>query len=146
MSNIQPPPIQTPISEQSQDGQLVTLPWTLYFNSLFNGDTGTEWTPEFDNLTVVGTPILTGRYFLISRQLAYFAIRIVPGTSVSATAGLTAVNNFPLQINNDGFCVGVSGLVGSLPGVISQANQKIYIPALSAVTVPVTISGIAEVL
>jgi hypothetical protein len=128
-----------------RDG-VATIPWVLFFNSIFQGDTGTDFEPTFANLTTVGTPTITGKYYLLSRQICYFSIRIVPGTSVTATAGSTAVTDFPLQFTADGACLAVSGLTGSNAGMISATDQKIYIPALSAVTVPVTIVGLAEVL
>lgn len=143
MSNISPPPNNDPVTDE--DG-LVSMMWMMFFNGMYQGDTGTDWTPNFQNLTSVGTPTITGRYYMISRQLAFFRVRIEPSTSVSATVGLTAIDNFPPQIISDGACLAVSGLTGgSAPGMINAADQKIYIPALSAVSVPVTIIGLVEV-
>lgn len=144
MGNLNPPPIQEQLVEQ--DGGL-SLPWVLFFTNLFQGDTGTEFTPTFENLTQVGgSATITGRYYLISRQLCYFSITVTPVTNTSATAGATAVNNFPLNFSNNGIVFAVSGLTGTGSGMVNQADNKIYVPAWSAVTVPVTIVGIAEVL
>ena len=143
MSNLQPPPIQEPVTDET--GAL-PMPWVLFFTNLFQGDTGTEWTPTFDNLTQVGgSATITGRYRYISRQLVYFSIRIVPATNTTATAGATAVNNFPLTLASDGAVFAVSGLVGTGSGMVNASDNKIYVPAWAAVTVPVTVVGIAEV-
>lgn len=144
MSNLNPPPIQDQIIEQ--DGGL-SLPWVLFFTNIFQGDTGTAFIPEFENLTQVGgTATITGRYYLISRQLCYFAITVTPATNTSSTAGATAVTNFPLTFANNGIVFAVSGNTGVGPGMVNQSDNKIYVPAWSAVTVPVTVIGIAEVL
>ena len=64
-----PPPTRNPLTEQ--DGSL-TMPWLLFFNQMFNGDAGTEWTPTFTNLTTSGSPTLTGRFYQLSKYLCYF--------------------------------------------------------------------------
>src|SRR3982751_1886705 len=99
MTSIKAPPIYEQLAED--DGK-AKLPWILYFNSLFTGDAGTSWTPTFTSLTTVGTPTITGKIYQIGRSLAYFAVRIVPSTSTTATAGTTYINNFPLVLKADG--------------------------------------------
>lgn len=138
----QPPPIQEQVIDE---GGILTLPWILFMNNLFTGDRGTDFTPVFTNLTTVGTPTLTGRYIKIGQSLAYFWLKIVPSTSTTAVAGTTYINNFPLTFLSDGICFAVSGLLGSTSGHITSADNRIYVPAWSAVTVPLTIVGIGEV-
>lgn len=141
MSNIAPPPIYNPLSEQ--DGK-ATLPWILFFNQLFVGDEGAAWTPTFTSLTITGTPTITGRYYKISDRLTYFRVTIVPATNTSSVAGTTYVNNFPLTMTGDGACAAVSGLLGGTLGMCDMASNRIYTPAWSAVTVSLSIVGIVE--
>lgn len=142
MTVIKPPPIYNPVIEENG---IATLPWILFFNSLFNGDTGTIWTPSFTNLTVVGAaPTITGKVYRLGQSLAYFSVRIVPGTNTSGTAGTTYINNFPLVLKADGACLAVSGLLGSNAGMADQATNRIYPPGWAAVTVPLTIVGLVE--
>lgn len=142
MSTINPPPIYEPLAED--DGK-PRLPWILFFNNVFTGDTGTDWTPTFTNLTAVGTaPTITGKLYRIGRTLAYFSVRIVPGTNTSAVAGTTYIDNFPLVLAADGGCLAVSGLLGSASGMCDSATNRIYVPAWSAVTVPLTVVGMVE--
>lgn len=140
MSSVQPPPIINPVID---DGGIATLPWILFFNQIFSGDTGTVWTPTFTNLTEVGTATITGRYYKIG-SLVYFSIVVTPSTSTSATAGTTYVNNFPLDVTIDGACFAVSGLVGGNVGMVEASTNRIYVPAWSAVTVPLTVVGLVE--
>ena len=114
----------------------------MFFNQVFNGDAGTEWTPTFSGLT--GTVTITGRYYRLSQYLVYFHIHIVPTTSVSATAGTTYCDNFPLTVSRNGFNIAVAGALGGGTGIVREGDNRIYITDLSAVTTPVTILGIVE--
>lgn len=140
MAKIDPPPIYEPIS--GSDGK-ASLPWILFFNRIFTGDTGTSWTPTFTNLTITGTPTITGVYYKIG-PLCFFRITITPATDTSATAGSTYVNNFPLTMSAPGFCIPVSGLLGGGTGMCDAATNRIYPPSWSAVTVPLYILGLVE--
>lgn len=142
MSKVSPPPTYNPLIED-QSGN-ASLRWILFFNSIYTGDTGTDWTPTFTNLTTVGTPTITGRYFRISQNLVYFSVVITPATSTTATAGTTYIDNFPLDITTDGACLAVSGGAGTPAGQCVASNNRIYVPAWSAVTVPLTIIGLVE--
>lgn len=143
MTKISPPPIYEDLME-SLENLKARIPWVLFFNQLYNGDTGTPWTPTFQNLTTVGTPTISGKYYQISKSLVYFSVTIVPATSTSATAGTTFIDNFPLKITQDGAVHAVSGLLGSQAGMSDAASNRIYPPAWSAVTVPLTIVGTLE--
>jgi hypothetical protein len=138
---VTPAPIYEPVV--SQDG-IATIPWISFFNSVFEGDSGEVWSPEFTNLTAVGTPTITGSYYRIGQFLTYFRITINPATSTTSTAGTTYVGNFPLTLAGDGACLAVSGLLGGSSGMVDRASNRIYVPAWSAVTVPLSIVGIAE--
>lgn len=141
MTRVLPPPTYEVLTEK--DGK-ARLPWLLFFNKLFQGDSGTIWTPAFTNLTAVGTPTITGKTYKINDYIAYFGITIVPGTNTSSTAGTTYVNNFPLDITGDGACFALSGFLGSNAGVCDTASNRIYVPSWTTVTVPLTIVGIVE--
>lgn len=146
MTSITEPPIYEPLSrDKEQPAGVASLPWILFFNSLFNGDTGTDWVASFSNLTVVGTaPTITGKTYRLGRSLVYFRVTITPGTNTSSTAGTTYINNFPFIMTGDGTCIAVSGLLGSNPGMCDRASNKIYVPGWSAVTVPLSIIGLVE--
>lgn len=139
--SIQPPPIYEKIT--GSDGK-APLPWILFFNQVFNGDSGTSWTPTFVSLTEVGTPTITGKYYKLSQYLAFFRVTIVPSTSTTATAGTTYIDNFPLTFSGDGICFAVRGGEGTNAGHIVSSTNRIYVPAWSAVTSQLSIIGICE--
>lgn len=141
MTSIKEPPIYEPLAED--DGK-ARLPWILFFNSLFKGDTGTDWTPTFTSLAVTGAPTITGKYYRIGRSLVYFTVNITPSTDTTSTAGTTYVNNFPLTMAGNGICFAVSGLLGSNSGMCDQITNRVYVPGWSAVTVPLTVVGLVE--
>ena len=136
-----------PIGDQLADPVtgLPNLSWILFFNSIFTGDPGQAWTPTFTSLTETGgSASITGKIFQISQSLVLFSARIVPVTDTSAVAGTTYINNFPLTAAGDGICFAVSGNLGSNSGMVSAADNKIYVPAWTTVTVPLSIIGIVE--
>jgi len=137
----QPPPTRDAITEKK--GEL-SMPWLLFFNQTFNGDSGATWTPTFTNLTSVGTPTFTGRYYQISSFLTYFNVLITPGTNTSSTAGTTYINNFPLTVNSTGFCLSLSNNIGGALGVANSTNNRIYTPGWTTVTTPINVIGIIE--
>lgn len=137
MSNLSPAPIQNPLAEEGTG--LATLPWILFFTNLFTGDTGTSWVPLPVNLTQVGTPTYQAAYFR-SGQFIDFEIKIIPGTSTTSTAGSTYFP-LPFEVKQDGACLVVGGLSGSGPGMVVAGLNRAYVPAWSAVTVPLTITG-----
>lgn len=143
MTEVTPPPIYQPLADDKTG--IASTPWILFYNSLFTGDTGNAWSPQFTNLTVVGTsPTITGTYYRLGRSLVYFRVKIIPGTNTSATAGTTFINNFPLKMSGDGACFAVSGLLGTNAGVCDSASNAVYVPSWSAVTVPLSIIGMVE--
>ena len=143
MSGIRPAPLYNPVVD---DQGKPTIPWTIFFNSLYEGDSGTEWTPTFTSLTEVGgAATITGAYYRLWRRLCYFRVQIVPVTNTSAVAGTTYIDNFPLLFSNDGACWAMAGNTGTSAGHVVASNNRIYVPAWTTVTVPVTIIGIGEV-
>ena len=141
---INPAPITNPVTEvdlkSGKTSGIATLPWILFFNSLFTGDTGTSFTPTATNLTVVGAaPTITGIYYR-SGQFIDFYIRIVPGTNTSCTAGTTYFS-VPFDIITDSANFIVSGLLGGAVGQCDAATNRIYPGTWAAVTVPLTIQG-----
>lgn len=143
MSSLQSPPIYNPLFDD-EDG-IAALPWILFFNQIFTGDTGTDWLPTFTGLTFTGTaPVITGRYYKLSQALSFFRMKIVPGTDTTSIAGTTFIDNFPLTMSADGINFAVSGLLGTNSGMCEQASNRIYTPAWSAVVIPVTVLGFVE--
>lgn len=138
---IQSPPIYERIS--GDDGK-ATLPWILFMNQLFGGDSGTDWIPEFTNLTEDGDATFSGRYYKLSNYLVFFRATIVPATSTSSTAESTYISNFPLLFKGDGICFAVRGGAGTNSGHIIASNNRIYVPAWSTVTTQLSIIGIGE--
>ncbi len=140
MTKIAPAPIYIPVVDESG---VATLPWILFFNQLFTGDTGTAFTPVFTNLTIVGTPTFDAKYYKIGQNLVYFSLKITPATSTSATAGSTYFD-FPLDITAVGAVFAVTGLLGSNAGMAEALTNRVYVPAWSVVTAPLTITGTLE--
>jgi len=143
--NRNPPPIEHPIID-TELGGLPTVPWTLFFDGIFRGDQGMNWTPVFTNLTQTGGPAsFVGRIYQISSSLAFWRVVVTPATNTSATAGTTYITGFPLNVLADGICFALAGGSGSNSGVFSAATQRIFVPTWTNVTLPVTVIGIAEV-
>lgn len=134
-----PAPITQPVLD---DNGLPTLPWTLFFNQNFEGDGGTSWSPTLTSLT--GTATATGRFYRLSQYLVFFTINITPSGNTSSTSGTTYVGNFPLTFNNDGFNTVVSGTAGGAIGMNVRGNNRIYFPAWTNVSAPLTIFGLQE--
>jgi len=123
------------------DDKFATLNWTAFFESLATGDAGTTWTPTFTGLTEVGTATITGVYYRVSAKLAFVRIVITPATSTSAVLGTTFCNNFPLAIQGNGSVMTVSGFTAAPAGVNSTG---IYVATYTAITSPITITGLIE--
>ena len=126
-----------------QEGK-ANLSWILFFNSLYEGDPGIAWTPTAVSLGSTGTPTLSGRYYKIGR-ICYFRITITPATDTTSTAATTYIDNFPPLMSNDGICFAVSGGAGTNSGHCVSANNRIFLPGWSAVTLPINVIGLVEV-
>lgn len=140
---INPPPLNQNITDKKG----ATVPqWLLWYDSMWRGDAGTDWTPTFTGLTETGgSATITGRYFQISRYLVFFSVTVTPVTDTSATAGTTYIDNFPLNFTQNGVVFAVAGNLGDGPGMITASDNNIYVPTWTAVTNPVTVIGICEV-
>ncbi len=138
-----PAPLDQPIINEIGD-----LPpeWVLFFDGLFRGDSGNDWTPEFVGLTSSGTPTITGRYYQITSSLVYFRVTVTPATNTSSVAGTTYINNFPLSIFGSGACLAVAPTsgVGVGLGVADAGSGRVFTPAWTTATVPITIIGLLE--
>lgn len=141
MSTLTPPPIYDIVT--TDEGKL-SVRWIDFMGRFFDGDAGVDWEPTFQNLTTVGTPTITGRYYRLSKYLTAFRVLIVPGTNTTSTAGTTYIDNYPVSFTNDGVCFAVSGNFGEVCGHIVASNNRIYPPIWTAVTVPLTIIGFGE--
>lgn len=136
-------PVLPPRTEEMIDEEkFATLNWTAFFESIAAGDAGTAWTPTFTGLTEVGgAATITGTYYRVSAKLCYFKIVITPVTSTSATLGTTFCNNFPLAIQGENAVTTVSGFTAAPSGANSTG---IYVGTYSAITSPITITGLIE--
>lgn len=136
---ISPPPINEILAEQSG---LPKIPWISFFNDVFEGDSGTVWTPVFVSLGSTGSPTLSGRYFRINQRTCLFFATIKPSTDTTSTAATTYISNFPLNFALDSVCFAGtgSGAVQAIGGVRASDN-RIYTPGWSAVTTPITVVG-----
>jgi hypothetical protein len=136
-----------PLYEPIADSEGIASPaWTLFFNRLFQGDVGTDWTPSFVGLGTTGEPTITGKYYRLSRNIVYYRVNIIPATNTSSVAGTTYIENFPLDMRADGACVSLapsSGVGGGI-GVSAAASGRIFTPVWTDVTIPVIIVGMME--
>lgn len=140
------PPIYAPLIDDPSNA-VPALPWILFFNAVFSGDTGTIWIPNFTGLSHTGSaPTITGNTYQITSTLSVFTVRIVPaaGTNITGTAGTTFITNYPLTMSGDGMVVAVSGLLGTNSGMCDFQSNHIYPPGWAAVTVPLTLIGMVE--
>lgn len=135
-----PPQFEKLVDEE----KVATLPWQIFFEGLASGDAGVTWTPTFVGLTTVGTPTITGKYYMINNGLAYFRIVITPGTNTSAVNGTTYCDNFPLTFTANSANTTVSGFTAA-PAGTDAATRRIYTATWTAITTPITIVGTAEV-
>lgn len=140
MANRNPPPIQHDLTD---DQGAITMPWTLFFNQVYGGDTGTVWTPEFVNLGSTGTPTITGRYYKLSNSLVYFRVVVTPATDTSSTAGSTYIQNFPFNLSADAACHAINSTVSASGACVSSSN-RIYTPTWTTISTPVTVTGFVE--
>ena len=136
---LEAPPISDILIEQNG---LPRIPWIIFFNSLYEGDGGTSFTPTFSGLGSTGTPTITGRYFQITRRFCIFFVSITPATDTTSTATTTYISNFPLQFANDSVCFAGtgSGAVQAIGGIRASDN-RIYTPGWTSVTTPITVVG-----
>jgi len=142
MSRIQPAPIKDSLTTEDGD---ISFTWVTFFNQLYNGDTGTAWTPTFTNLTVVGTPTITGTLYRIGQSLAYFSIKIIPATTTASTAASTYCNNFPVSVKTPGPCFALGGNTGTISGMVENSSSRIYTPAWAATGLTLWIVGMCEI-
>ncbi len=138
---LNPPPIYMPLV--GDDGK-ATMPWILFFNQNFTGDTGKDWTPSFVSLASTGTPTFSGRIYKVSDNLLFFTAVITPATDTTSTAGTTYIANPPFTILRDGTCSAAGGNVGSLTGMCTAATNRIFVPAWTSAVVPITVTGLIE--
>jgi hypothetical protein len=140
MTRSLPPPRTEPIVD---DDKFATLNWLAFLEGLADGDLGTTWTPTFVGLTETGVATKAGRYWRITKNLAFFRITITPATDTSATLGTTYCDNFPLNITANGFVATVSGFTSSTSG--ATTDKRIYTGTWTSITTPINIIGIVEV-
>lgn len=139
--SINPPPIYMPVG--GDDGKATTQ-WVLFFNQMFTGDTGNDWTPNFVSLGSTGTPTFSGRYYKLSSGLIYFTAVVTPATDTTSTAGTTYIKDLPFTILRDGTCLAAAANVGGFNGMCTAATNRIYVPAWTSAVTAVTVTGLIE--
>lgn len=138
MAKLSPPPIYELLADK--DTGKATLPWILFFNGVFSGDTGTSWIPTITGLTISGTPSITGTYYQVG-ALVFFSIVIIPATSTTSVSGTTYCDNFPLTMASDTSCSAVTNAPSAALGMCDASTNRIYFPNWTAITSQITISG-----
>lgn len=136
-------PIPTKAQMVSEDG-MITLPWALFFSSVYEGDTSTSWTPSIVNLTTVGSATITGRYYLVIRRVVVFFVTITTTGTTASTSGSTYISNLPIPPYSDGGCFVVTNGTGGVGHVIAS-NNRVYLPTWAATANQVSIIGVYEV-
>lgn len=122
------------------DGRKCRPSWADYFSALDSGDVGTSFTPTFTNLTVNGTPTITGVYYQ-NQGMTYFAVKVVPGIDTSSVFGSTSFT-VPFNIIADTGCNAVAGISVS-QGVVTT-GKLVYTPTWTNLAAPVTITGLVK--
>ena len=109
--------------------------WVFFFNSIVDGDQGTDWTPTATGFT--GTNTYTGKYFRNSGFIDFWII-----VDTSTTAGSTLGSSYfelPFDVSQASACDAVYGsTVGQ--GIIDPSTNRCFPPSFSSV-VPVTITA-----
>jgi len=131
-------PLQDPIVDVDQSGKTdgrVKKSWFIYFNTLADGDQGTDWTPVATNLT--GTNTLVGKYF---RNAGFIDLWITVDTST--TSGSTLGSTYfelPFDVTVASACdvVYASTVV---QGIIDPSTNRLFSPTWSTSNV-VTITA-----
>lgn len=122
------------------------MSWVLFFNSLFIDDVGASFTPTFTGLTESGgAATKSGYFYKVLRRIVMFRVGITPVTSTSSVSGTTYIDGLPFIPIADGFCVVVSGNTSAAIGVVKSGTNRVYLPAWTTVTTPITVIGFCEV-
>lgn len=112
--------------------------WLSFFQNIVTGDVGSSETILPANLAFSGTPTIAFKYFQNSGFIDLYIV-ITPGTSTTSTYGTTY---FPLPFDvlvND-YCVAVTTPTTTpAMGFVDAATNRLYPPAWTAITTPVTI-------
>lgn len=130
---------EAPIAERlaGDDGKARPA-WIEFYSALTRGDVGTNWNVTINNLTTVGTPVITGVYYQNS-GFTDFAVKIVPFTNTSSVLGTTFIT-VPFAVVNDVPCNVVTGNSVAF-GVVLSASKQINLPTWTTITTPITITG-----
>jgi hypothetical protein len=140
MSGITPIPLKAQITDETG---MVTLPWALFFSSVYEGDTSTAWIPSITSLTTTGSATITGRYYLVIRRIVVFFVTITTSGTTASTAGATYINNLPIPPYSDGACFVVTNGTGGVGHVVAS-NNRVYLPTWVATANQVSIIGVYE--
>lgn len=108
----------------------------------------TAFTTTRTGWTDVGAPTVTGRYCQV-RNVIFFAIKVMPGTTVATVAG-TSYCSLPVAaganaIGGEAVMNDLTTLISTGAAVIDTANSRVYVPTKTATGDTLTIYGSYEV-
>ena len=114
------------------DGKTINQTGFAYLN-LIQQDRWESFTPVFGSITLVGTPVYTGRYRRVGRQ-CQFQVRIVPGTTIATSAG-TDYMNLPIAaqgVSGFGYMVNATTHITVNEGHIDTTLSQFWLPTQGA--------------
>ena len=116
------------------------------FKNLMGIDKWTLWTPVFTGLTLVGTPVYTGRFRFVGRQ-CFFQVQMVPGTTIASVAGTSYMALPSTALGLGGMATMTNDSTNVAVGVchIDAATSRAYLPAQAASGSTFTLAGWLEV-
>lgn len=139
-----PPPVTQNIVNNHKDLS-PSLQWVAFFNQTYTGDNGQSWLPTLTGVSYTGSaPTVTGYYVQLSKYVCMFNVVVTPpsGGTTSSVAGTSYAGNFPLTMNSDGVCFAVANNTGTSAGSCSYLTNRVYFPAWTSVSNPVTVIGL----
>lgn len=98
------------------------------------------WTPTLVSWTNVGSPTITAHY-IKSGRVVNFYVNIEPGTSLSATKGVSSITGLPFSNILAGFAAMVDGNTTSYGNCIVGSNGTIYMQTSGVLTVGIVLVG-----
>lgn len=141
MSNLEQPPFRTVVAESG----LFSRPWQKWLGDFYNNSSSSSkaTTPAITGLT--GTSVVTGSTNKIG-GLLYFQYLIIPAVNTTSVLGTTYIL-LPYTAASYGHLTAtkVSSRISLGSGQVDINTSKAYLPAWSAVTEPISITGFVQI-
>lgn len=121
-------------------------PRAFAWRDLIGQDKWTPWAPVFGSLTLVGTPVYTGRLRIVGKE-CQFQVKIVPGTSIASVAGTDYMNLPVSAMGLSGMATMSNDTTNVAVGVchVDVAASRCYLPSQLASGNTFLIAGSFEV-